>query len=267
MFCGSEWQPTVIKRLIEVLPTSTNVAKVSTDNGNGFLKGMGNPAGNEALAAELVSAELARWFGLRTAPFAILDVQEIEIPVRRGYLEFGPAFITKQIPGLTGDGADVLLRKLNTHADVCRLVIFDTWIRNSDRCSSFDGEQIISRDNLFFSPRDGKLDLVALDHSHCWVETTLEDELGDPRLASDETVYGYFPEFEPYMNSQAVAAAVNRLRQLDIEFAREVVNSIPAQWGPNPGCRQLWSDLIFERAQKVAAFIPLKLVGSPELEL
>src|SRR5262245_53584854 len=95
--CGSEWQPTLVKRVIETLRTSTRPAKVLTDEGNGFLKGMGNPAGLDALAEELVGTELARWIGLKTPPFAIVNVRDIEIPmIDRGYMRQGPAFISRE---------------------------------------------------------------------------------------------------------------------------------------------------------------------------
>lgn len=71
--CGRKWQPTCIERVIESFPTSTMVCKVATDKGNCFLKGMGNPSGNDALISELVCGELAAWIGLRIPDFAIID--------------------------------------------------------------------------------------------------------------------------------------------------------------------------------------------------
>lgn len=58
---GDAWHPTIVRRFIESYPTSTNVARVDTDAGEGFLKPMGNPEGPHVLACELVGTMLAQW--------------------------------------------------------------------------------------------------------------------------------------------------------------------------------------------------------------
>ena len=162
LLCGSEWQPTLIKRVIEPLPTSTRPAKVLTDQGIGFLKGMGNPAGDEALAQELVGTELARWLGLKTPPFAIVAVRELEIPMEKAHqrvMREGPAFITQELKGMTGDGGATLLRRITNPEDIAKLVVLDTWIRNSDRHAPWLEGQVngSNLDNLFFRVNGRKL--------------------------------------------------------------------------------------------------------------
>lgn len=266
--CGDGWQPTRIKRVIEGYETSTRVAKVATDAGNGFLKGMGNPAGELALATELVAGELAAWYGLQVPPFAIVGVLDIEIPmIGRGNMRFGPGFISREIEGAPSDGADIFLKKINNPDDVSKIVFFDTWIRNADRWPPEAANLPGNRDNLFFTPVDRKFDLVALDHSHCFVETTLADELSSPHLLEDDGVYGNYPEFRPLITAQAVAAAATRLRQIDISIVREIVESIPPEWGVTVGERRGLADLICRRALRVADYLPAKLVAQPSLEL
>jgi hypothetical protein len=266
--CGRVWQPTLVKRAIEPLQTSTRVVKVATDVGNGFLKGMGNPAGNVALATELVGGELAQWFGLKTPPFAVVPVSDIDIPmIGHGYMTHGPGFISKEIDGLTSDGGDVFLSKLSNPEDVSKIIIFDTWIRNADRCPPDPGNIPFNRDNLFFTPEGRKFHLVAFDHSHCFVETTLEDELGGAHLVEDEQIYGRFPEFAPYITADAVGAAVARLGQMTPATAKEIVDSVPAKWAVSIGTRAAWCDLICERAQRVAKYAPGKLGVSLSFEL
>lgn len=72
----STWQPTAIRHHIRSLPTSTGTMLVCTDAGDGYLKAMGNPAGEHALACELVGTQLAAWFGLPVFDFAIIHVTE-----------------------------------------------------------------------------------------------------------------------------------------------------------------------------------------------
>lgn len=267
--CGAIWQPAKVQRVVENFPTSTRVAKVVTDEGAGFLKGIGNPAGTDSLACELVAAELAVWLGLRTPDFAIIQVGEVEIPLHGGgVLTAGPAFISRAIEGTTGAPGDVFLKKLAAPAQVAKLVVLDTWIRNSDRCppdGAFDPAP--NYDNQFFTPDGRKFELVALDHSHCFVETTLDQELGSPHLAADERLYGAFPEFGPYLTDAAVSAALERLSQMDAVVAGEVVGSIPPQWGVTKPMRDAWAELIVQRAARVCDFAPGLLGLQGKLEV
>ncbi len=135
LHCGHSWQPTVVKRVVETFETSTRVARVATDQGIGFLKGIGNPAGLDSLVTELVCGELARWFGLQTPDFAVIKLDVIEIFSKSGTFHVhGPAFISREVTGLVADGDRSLLVKLTNPSDIMKLVVFDTWVRNSDRC-------------------------------------------------------------------------------------------------------------------------------------
>lgn len=256
--CGKGWQPTKVKRVIETLRTSTRVAKVATDEGIGFLKGMGNPAGLDSLACELVGTELARWFGLKTPPFALLRVNGVEIPMEGyGLVQAGPAFISNEIQGVTGDGGDAFLSRLENVSDITRLIVFDTWIRNGDRYPADEQqkEAVSNRDNIFFHPVGNKFHLVIFDHSHCFTEGTLADSLFDPFLLEDERIYGYFPEFRDYVNGPAVRAAIGRLRQMDQSIARAVIGSIPAEWEVSSRTRAQWAGVICDRAARVVDFV------------
>lgn len=54
------WQPTTIKRiLLPARDTASQVVVVETDQGNGYLKALGNRAGTHSLAVELVTTRLA----------------------------------------------------------------------------------------------------------------------------------------------------------------------------------------------------------------
>lgn len=267
--CGTIWQPTKVDRVVETYPTSTRVAKVATDQGLGYLKGMGNPAGTDSLACELVAAELASWLGLRTPAFAVLQLAGIEVPMQGGGLVSpGPAFITHALQGTTGTPGDIFLKKLVDPNQVAKLVVFDTWIRNADRSPPVGAlDPSANYDNQFFTPQGRRFDLVALDHSHCFVETTLEDELGGAHLVTDERLYGCFPEFAPFLTNRAVSAALDRLSEIDVAFAAEVVGSIPPQWEVTAAMRTAWVELIIGRAARVCDFAPGLLGLQGELKI
>jgi hypothetical protein len=171
------------------------------------------------------------------------------------------------VDGQTADGGNVFLSRLQKPEDVSRLVVFDTWIRNADRCPPDPANTPYNRDNLFFTPSGRKFHLMVFDHSHCFVEGTLEDELGRPYLVEDERIYGNFPEFAAYISPGAVLASVARLRQIDTKMVQDILGSIPQQWGVSGAMRGAWCDLICARADKVADFIPAKLLDEPSLYL
>jgi hypothetical protein len=184
-------------------------------------------------------------------------------------MERGPAFISKELLGSTGDGGDAFLSRLKNKEDVSKLVVFDTWIRNSDRYPADEQEQqaIANRDNIFFAPEGSKFELLIIDHTHCFVETTLDDGLGDVYLLEDDRIYGYFPEFKGYVCDSALRAAVGRLRQMNEDAAREVVASIPIEWSVTSATRTKWAHVICERAKRVSEFVIPRLASPDSLAI
>lgn len=266
--CGATWQPGRVERVIETFDTSTRVAKVATDAGTGFLKGMGNPAGNIALASELVAGELAACIGLRIPEFAVVDVVDLEIPMM-GHppMHWGPAFISRTIDGFPSDGTDNFVSRLDRPGDVAKLVFFDTWIRNSDRFPPPGGWGEPNRDNLFFTAVARRFGIVALDHSHAFVEGDLETEIGLPAVREDARVYGLFPEFHPYITEGAVLAAADQIGHIDAAVVGKIVASVPIPWGPSPGARLAWVETILARAAMVSCLLPNLLLRQMRLEL
>jgi hypothetical protein len=156
------WQPTTIRRYIKGFPSSARTARVDTDAGQGYVKGMGGPEGPHTLASEWVGTQLAAWLGLSTFDFAIVRIDEVDEiwfvdkeGNRTGKAEPGPAFITRAESGDTWSGGEKQLRKLVNPQDVARLVVFDTWLLNCDRYSWPPGNAMqkprINRDNVFLS--------------------------------------------------------------------------------------------------------------------
>jgi hypothetical protein len=268
LYCGAHWQPTYIKRVIETFQTSTRVARVGTDSGNGFLKGLGNPAGKLSLAAELVAGELASWYGLDIPPFAIVSIGELPIPmIDGGYLAPGPAFISREVDGFAGTGGQGFADKIANPADVAKLVVFDTWIRNADRCHPEPDNYPPNYDNLFFTTAGAKFRLMALDHSQGFVESGLEENLSDPYLLNDDGVYGYYPEFSELIQFEPVTAAIQRLGEFPAALAAEIVDSIPEEWDISNTARAAWVSVIVQRAQRVAEYLPAKLLDEPGLQV
>ncbi len=267
--CGLHWQPTAVDRVIEIYPTSTRVAKVKTNAGTAFLKGMGNPAGNQSLAMELVGAEMASSLGLFVPNFAVLELAEIEIPMLdHGTIAFGPAFVSSEVPCITSDGSPNLLARLSEPSDIALLVIFDTWIRNLDRCPPPDYlDPEPRRDNLCFTRDGAKLKLMVIDHSHCFVEGAIEDEIGSPHFVDDARIYGRFPEFEAYLKEAPLRRAVAKMTSIDAATIAEIVNSIPSAWGPSQQTRDMWIAQLMARQLHIATSAIDTLVPQGQMDV
>jgi hypothetical protein len=222
-----KWQPTQILRYVKTVPTSTNVAIVDTDVGKGYLKAIGNPEGEHALACEWVGTQLADWFGLRTFDYALieLDAEVNEIPFTdRSLAKSGHGFITRGEDGDKWSGTDRELKRLANPDDITRLVVFDTWVQNRDR----HREGLNKPDNVFISTEGppGKLVLVVSDHTHCFA----------------------------------------RLNQFSRELADSFISSIPDEWQVPRDARNALAELVVARANYVAENIVSKLWKQKELD-
>src|SRR5947207_1563076 len=91
------WRPRTIRRFVKNFDSGAGTILVVTDLGPGYLKAIGNPGGEHALACEWVGTQLAGWFGLPIFDFCLIDVtDEIDIPFfKGGQAKPGPAFITR----------------------------------------------------------------------------------------------------------------------------------------------------------------------------
>jgi hypothetical protein len=265
--CGGIWQPSAVTRVIETLMSSTRVVKVATDIGAGFLKGMGNPQGNESLASELVGSELAAMVGLKVPPFAIVEVADLPIQMSNGhYIDRGPAFISQALKGSTGDSEGTFLSRLANPEDIPLLVALDTWIRNMDRCPPEDYLDPTPKwDNIFFAPNGRRFDMIVFDHTHCFVEGTLGDGLAGSSFVDDTRVFGLFPQFEGFLTEENLREACANIAAVDENAIRAVVHSIPEKWGPTQSLRDRWAELIIQRGQRLTDYLTDALIRQQQI--
>jgi hypothetical protein len=265
--CGKIWQPTVITRVIEPILSSTCVVRVATDAGTAFVKGMGNPQGNESLALELVGTELAALIGLPVPPFAIVQVADLPIAMINGHpMNPGPAFASKALLGAPSDAGGTFLQRLSNPQDVALLVAFDTWVRNVDRCPPPEYLDPTPKwDNLFFTPFKRRFEMVVFDHTHCFVEENLDAGLAGSGFVDDHRIYGAFPEFIPMLNERALRHSCHQITRVDAGAVMAIIASVPAAWGPSTGTRARWAELLIERGKRVEEYLLARLV--PQLQM
>lgn len=100
-----EWQPTfVLRKVPQVIPSSTTPSLVVTDAGKGYIKMPTNPQGPAALVSELVGTLLADWFSLPTFKYALINASPADLEAKSTDHTEVPAFITMQEQGETWKG-------------------------------------------------------------------------------------------------------------------------------------------------------------------
>jgi hypothetical protein len=233
------------------------VVVVETDQGNGYLKALGNRAGTHSLAVELVATRLAGWFGLPTLTAStvwVTNVPPIELEENPSRLALpGPAFITREEEGTPSSGAPEILDLLDNPEDVSRLVVFDTWVRNCDRHMPRPAGDHLNRSNVFLSAEGatkGRFILKPIDHAQCFcfLAVLTPEALRAPAALTDQRMYGYFPEFRGWVSEKVVRAAVDQTAALTGGEAENLFRGIPAEWEISEEIRSAWIDLIRGRA-------------------
>ncbi|MBA4207284.1 HipA family kinase [Pannonibacter phragmitetus] len=270
VFAGIDWQPSEILRVARVLETSTKPVLVSTDVGLAIVKYLGNPAGNEALIGEIVGCSVARLLGLKTPDFAIMAIPAIDLPeYPLVQVQAGLAFFSRWEEMATSLSPNSsLLEKLRRPEDIAKLVVLDTWLRNKDRFAGDEGAafDIVNYDNVLLKPDKRMVELLAIDHSHALVETTLDDELGKDWV-EEQVVYGRFSQFDKFLTRKMVGAALAAVERIDRVTLRRVCEDVPRAWGMTAALSERLFSCLDDRARRLRHWLPAALFDQYELEL
>ncbi len=264
------WQPRSIVRYIKSFASGASTVFVETDQGEGYLKALGNAAGPHALACEWVGTNLASLLGLPTFQFAQIDVlAEDVIPLATGKNALpGPAFITRAEKGGPWGGTIKELRRLANPVSLNRLVLLDTWTLNCDRHRA--EPKRVHVDNVFLS-REGapkrRLVLKAMDHTHCFTSgRALGRELTNIDYVQDDRIYGLFPKFRDFLQEEAMVDAVADMRKIARSEVERIVRTIPDPWEVEGEVRAALVELILRRRDFVAERIVRKIWHAGEIE-
>jgi hypothetical protein len=260
-----DFRPTCVTTFIRSFDSGAGTLLVETDAGRAYIKAKGNPGGPHVLACEYVGTRLATLLGLPTFDYALIQVDEIdELPFANGkdFAEPGTAFAARSETGTTWGQDKRLLGRLGNVDEVSRLVVFDTWVLNSDRYDP-NGSRI-NLDNVFFSSESSgfEVELRIMDHTHCFTNgrdlTARVKQIG---IVKDEAIYGLFPEFKPLLDREVVCATCEQLTNLSVDDVGEIVHSIPRDWSVGKPARDALQELIIRRAEYVAETIEESLFG------
>lgn len=229
------WRPTRLVRVIESYDTLMGTTRVKTDATFCYVKALGNRQGPHCLASELVASSLARWFGLTVPDFALLPLSNddcFSLP-RGARIRPGPAFVSRHVPGRTWGGSAVELVSVENPGDITRLVVFDTWLRNCDRHPPDLAKRKPNYANVYLADTEspGRLRLTAIDHTHCFdCGRDLTERLAGIENVKDESTFGLFPAFRPYLDAGELAWCKSLLRSVTLELAEEHLRLVPPEW-------------------------------------
>ncbi|MGO7339713.1 HipA family kinase [Rhizobium johnstonii] len=237
-----------------------------TDVGTALVKYMGNRAGTDALVTELLAAELAGRVGLLTPDFAVVEIPDIETTDPHVTVQGGPAFFSRWEQAQSLSPNSRLLANLRKPGDVALLVVFDTWIRNKDRFADDANGGVLNYDNILFKPDKRKTQLLVIDHSHAFAETSLADEIND-FWATEEIVYGLFNEFAPMLSQRDVKSALDKLCAVAHGEIRDICLSPPPEWGFTGVTANRLTDLLVMRAALMKDWLPNAIFDQMELDL
>lgn len=247
--------PTKFVRFEQSLNTSMRTAVVMTDAGRAYLKGLGNPEGPHALVCEYVGTSVARLLGLKTLEVALIQIAPgDEIPLFGGGLVApGPAYVTREVPGhVPWSGTEQQLRVVENIGDLARLVVFDTWLRNVDRCPPTGSPRRPNYDNVLLAPASGTVEryhLFAIDHTHCISQgAEIGQRLGGIEYVKDDRVYGAFGPFENFVTESMIEDALRDLSALDKGELRRIVDSLPPEWSVDDKIRNILFEFLCRRA-------------------
>ena len=256
-FHGNGWNPSTITRAVNGFTTSTRTVRVDTDQGEGFLKALGNPEGPHALACELVGSLAADWLGLKTLDFSLINVIDpYEVAFDgQSWAQPGPAFISRaESMPLQWGGDSQTIASISNLEDISRIVVLDTWIRNCDRHSP-DGRRI-NRNNVFLVQRAHPrriLELFAMDFTHAFTcGGPIDRRIGHIEKIRDDSIFGRFPEFEMHLSREDVVACAERLEGFDMAVAESFVARVPIEWQVSAEACGAWKKFLVDRAHFTA---------------
>lgn len=259
---ADDWTPTIVLSEIEAYPTNSHAVQVETDQGVGYLKCLSDKTDPADLVCDLIGTRLARLFGLTVPDFAIIPVPPAPPFALAGgaMAQPGPAFISRRVSGEPlATGAAGLAALVNPQ-DLARLVVFDTWTVNCDRwrpCTHPSGGRRNDRNVLLSrtGAPHGQFVLMPIDHGCCF---RCQFDLTPPtlrRAATDDTLYGLFPEFRGRVLREDALRAAGELQSLSRDAISTALDGVPREWGFSDSVRTALFEMLTQRQLRVRRIV------------
>lgn len=171
----------------------------------------------------------------------------------------GPCFGSKLIKTFFGWQGDAKsLRRIDNPSALARIVVLDTWLRNSDRhCRNPDGTRGFYNPGNLLLVTEGasqeRFRIVAIDFGHSFGGPTwTAGKLTRRDAIKDTTIYGCFTAFQAHIERAAICGATERLRSITRPQIEKFLAGVPNEWGLRTTDRQAIVDFLQRRAAFVA---------------
>jgi hypothetical protein len=232
-----------IREFIRIFETSTrplHVCLISEEEV--VLKVKENREGPGALSRDLILTRLAQAFGLSTFSLNVLKIESGDADllnvtlqdrgVQHDALTAGHALCSRYEEGSPWDGKEAWIRQISNKKDIARLVLFDTWIRNGDRCAPRRDNRKPNYGNVWLSAQEGaQVMLKAIDHTHCLCSGSLRN-LRKIHEVRDKGLFSYFKNWRPYISRALIEEGLRALDVLikDSRCIDEAIQEVPDDW-------------------------------------
>jgi Phosphatidylinositol 3- and 4-kinase len=197
------------------------------------------PSHPHVAANEYVAARLARAIGLPVLDFTIVDLAGAQL--------FASACMTAGT--FHAQTTEDLFNRCENRDRVYDLVVFDVWLRNTDR----HHENLLVREVRPRNAENPRLHLLCNDHGHCLVcpneqATVLAEKLDAPPA---ETVKLGFV-INAITETSRLAAALARVSAVDDGIIEAAFAEMPATFVPSAQEAGLMRDYLFDRRARLA---------------
>jgi len=204
-------------------------------------------------ANEYVAARLGQAIGL-----PILDFTVVELA---GDLYFASTLMPSGT--FHNSTTDDLFDKCENRDRVYDLVVFDTWVRNTDR----HAQNLLVRETRSRGAAQVRFNLLCNDHSHCLVcpneqATVLASQLDGSPTAN--VSIGYV--LSAVTETARLAAAIDRVNEVPGPVIDGIFAEMPATFVPTPQDGDLMREYLLQRRQRLGALFQQHRAMFPNLD-
>lgn len=241
-----------ILKVIRPIPLgATNPYLVECDNGKKYVaKFCGNPDGKRVLINEYVSSSLGKLLDLPIPNFELanIDLSKFKNDLPNINLIDGTVFCSEWLEKVDAVPGYYILTKVANKYDAIKILIFDVIIGNNDR----------NPGNLLINFKNNSL--VAIDHSHVFIDQALWTEITLNRLIGEKISISEMSRFNYNNLSQClndnnyvdeIKKFVHKIKLIKKADIEKIVDSIPSDWDIKNNEKEALINFLMDRIKRI----------------
>lgn len=222
-------------------------------------------ASSDLLRREWLGWETAKWLGLDVPSIARVELDEV-VSVRLAREGQGPpgrwGLAVQYAQPITWDYSfPKVLNKVRNPAMFTQLPIFDTWVKNGDRCMWAHGPTVadtlanwqhrigLNKGNTLLVQGVDGIYVWAIDHGMAFRQMSFDGVNTRPEWPTQVVCYGLQHSFVGKWNQSIEAATLQKIDGFTSSIAKELAGRVPAPWALTAEEVNHWSELMVQRAQ------------------